>query len=1220
MVGPVRFDGLSSGIDYTSIIEKLLSLQRRPIQGLQARAKSVGERKAALLQVSASLLALKGVADNFARPSFWAGTKVSSSNESVLKAGGGQAGALGAYTFTVKRLAQSHQLVSNGFASDTASITAADSKIRIELGGGFLERRTPVSFLNGQTGIDRGSIKITDSSGDLAVINLEHAVTVKDVLDAINNNTQIDVTASVTGDRIDVKGATLIENYGADTTATSLGLDQAAQLVGGTWHVYGRDVSYATGSTPLDLLNDRLGVRTVSGNDFTITDKLGAPYNIDLQSSDDTIQKVIDRINAVTPATLNASLSSDGTAIVLDDTSGGLGSLAVATAGGSFAAVDLGFGVIDPATGTFTQVATENSADGLPNPTGDRLYGNRLIPALDSTLRTLLRGGQTNTVAGELKGVRDGTVRFDDRTVTPFVDLDLSSRVSTTNASVGAGLTAITVGSLNGFAVGNRFRIRTSSGVEERTVTAINTVTNEVSFDQALGGALAGGEGVFAMNESLEDILRNVNDRLDANGIKIRASIDPETNGIQLTEFSGGAGAWSVTDVAGSAGSDLGITAPPAGNTINGADLDVQWLSERTLLSSMNQGTGVKAGELRVTDTNGNQFEVDLTQSDDVNLAEVIKDGNGAAVGAASGVRFRINDSGDGLLVEDTTPGAGTLKIEELGGGRTARDLNILGSAPSTNPDTIDGSFEISIDVKAGSTLKDAAAAINARGIAVQASVINDGSPINSYKLTVLSKRSGEAARLVVESEIFGLSFSATAAAQDSLLLYGSNGGATDPVVVSSSSNTVTNLISGLTLQLTGTSDSPVTVTIARDLEAIGQQASKLADEYNSVIAKIREMTFFDPKSLGKGTLFADATVRRIEGDLADLVTRPVSGIPSGDLNNLAAVGFKMTKEGGINFDSSAFTTALQDDFEEVETLFTLQRKLKVDTAIADLNSGLGVDDDPDGADFEITTRSATKKISVDMSGVETISSLLSMINNAPGNNGDIVASISADGFSLRIDDASSVPTRDVEDIGPPNTVTTFDEVDPDISGLSVDFLKGATVTFLTGANAGEVRKVDANSGSLITLDSDLPFVPAAGDTYKIERPLEVKRVGDATAASQLKIEKTVELGKNFLEGGLINLKGDPGAASRMVEALDVLTRNPDGLISTRTDSLDDTITDIDKSIARIETRVEKMQERLIREFARLEVILAQSKETMSRLQSTLSTFVGMQAAAAGNQ
>src|SRR5262249_15483211 len=163
-----------------------------------------------------------------------------------------------------------------------------------------------------------------------------------------------------------------------------------------------------------------------------------------------------------------------------------------------------------------------------------------------------------------------------------------------------------------------------------------------------------------------------------------------------------------------------------------------------------------------------------------------------------------INDTGDGLLLVDGGAGTGVFQVQDLNAGRTARDLNIVGAAPSGTPNTINGSFEKSVTIKANSTLQDVATAINAAALGGTANVFSDGSAVNPYKLSLLSRTNGEAGRMTVDTDIDGLSFSTTAAAQDAVLLYGSGSGGTDPTVITSSQNTITKVVPGLTLQLTG--------------------------------------------------------------------------------------------------------------------------------------------------------------------------------------------------------------------------------------------------------------------------------------------------------------------------------------------------------------------------------------------------------------------------------
>ena len=307
-IGPVRFDGLSSGINYTEIISQLLSVERRPITIMQTRIAESTQRKTALLQVSASLLALKGSSDTLSRPSFFNRTLANSSNEGALVASGDQIAATGSFSFAVRKLAQSHQIVSNGFAdSSTTAVASSDSAIRVEIGGGFLDNATPLSMLNGQAGVDRGSIRVTDSSGSVGVINLEGAVTVQDVLDTINTTTSVKVRASVASDRIvleDLAGGSpsnfKVANYGSDSTATDLGIIGSGVSVGGKTYIFGSDIHFIANSTRTSLLNDGLGIRRTNDgiSDMRVTDTDGTSFEVDFRDADTTVLGIVDRINA----------------------------------------------------------------------------------------------------------------------------------------------------------------------------------------------------------------------------------------------------------------------------------------------------------------------------------------------------------------------------------------------------------------------------------------------------------------------------------------------------------------------------------------------------------------------------------------------------------------------------------------------------------------------------------------------------------------------------------------------------------------------------------------------------------------------------------------------------------------------------------------------------------------------------------------------------------
>jgi flagellar capping protein FliD len=336
-----------------------------------------------------------------------------------------------------------------------------------------------------------------------------------------------------------------------------------------------------------------------------------------------------------------------------------------------------------------------------------------------------------------------------------------------------------------------------------------------------------------------------------------------------------------------------------------------------------------------------------------------------------------------------------------------------------------------------------------------------------------------------------------------------------------------------------------------------------------------------------------------------------VDGIDASGLNSLGEVGIRAGSEGTLTFDSATFSSKLASDFDGVEDLFILQRKLETGTPIGDLNSGQGITDAA-GADFRILTRDSLTRLDIDVAGNWVLGSLLTRINSASGNGGKILARISSNGFALELVDSSSVVSRSVS-AAPAPTPTTFRASEADLQGLSDDRIVGATITLTSGPNSGLVRKVSAfDTGTdVITLDSSLPVAPVAGNTYTLQRELEVQKLNGASAASELKLLGKASLGASLLAGAILNLQGDPGAAARLSETLDALTTGGDALIATRTDALDKQVAELRKSIERIDQRTEALTEKLIRDFTRLETIIAQSQSTQQRLSAFLSSLTG---------
>ncbi|NQU75776.1 MAG: hypothetical protein HQ546_05620, partial [Planctomycetes bacterium] len=385
--------GLMSGINTGDLINQLMQIEARTLNAVNTRIARVNTEKTAWMSISANVLATKASLTAMKEEDAFLATNATSSNDSVLSATAEAGASLGTYQFTVHRLVQSHQMISGGFADSDATAIGAGT-ITFETGHGRLDGATPLDFLNGQSGISRGSIRITDRAGVTADIDLTTAVNVADVLDAINNHATLGVAASISGDSIVLTdttalpaGTITVADIGTGQTASDLGIAGSAVDA----PLAGSDINYITTQTSLNLLNDGNGIeRTSAGADLNITLRDGTLLDVNLYglvNGEDitahTIGDVLDAINnhINNAGKLVASISDDGNGIKLVDTTGVAGDLIVADASGSYAATQLGL------AGTYS--------GGL----GDlEVAGDTVIAGLNTVLLKNLVGGDGVTL------------------------------------------------------------------------------------------------------------------------------------------------------------------------------------------------------------------------------------------------------------------------------------------------------------------------------------------------------------------------------------------------------------------------------------------------------------------------------------------------------------------------------------------------------------------------------------------------------------------------------------------------------------------------------------------------------------------------------------------------------------------------------------------------------------------------------------------------------
>ena len=142
-----------------------------------------------------------------------------------------------------------------------------------------------------------------------------------------------------------------------------------------------------------------------------------------------------------------------------------------------------------------------------------------------------------------------------------------------------------------------------------------------------------------------------------------------------------------------------------------------------------------------------------------------------------------------------------------------------------------------------------------------------------------------------------------------------------DGMNMTSSSNTVTNAISGVTLNLLGASPSTtLTVNVTHDMSGIEKEVNSMISAYNNVMSDINaQNTYNSSTNTTGGPLFGDPTLEGLKAQLEDTV---LSQAGSGTYNSLASVGITIGANGMMSMDNSTFEQAISSDFQGVSNIF----------------------------------------------------------------------------------------------------------------------------------------------------------------------------------------------------------------------------------------------------------------------------------------------------------
>jgi flagellar hook-associated protein 2 len=234
----------------------------------------------------------------------------------------------------------------------------------------------------------------------------------------------------------------------------------------------------------------------------------------------------------------------------------------------------------------------------------------------------------------------------------------------------------------------------------------------------------------------------------------------------------------------------------------------------------------------------------------------------------------------------------------------------------------------VPIDISGDKSAAGIAKAINAANCGVTAYVLKTGD--NQGVLQMSSAKTGAANGFQIDGlDGSGLNQDspATTYANDAELQV--NGGGASTYTVSSSTNTFTNMMAGVTLTVSQ-KENNVTVDVANDTSSIADKFQAMVDSANAALQEIRKQTAYDASTRTGSPLTGDFSVREMSQKILSSISMGLSyddpastkdnPLPKIKYGSLSKMGIQLDSTGQLTFDRAKFTDAYASDPTSIQT------------------------------------------------------------------------------------------------------------------------------------------------------------------------------------------------------------------------------------------------------------------------------------------------------------
>lgn len=534
------------------------------------------------------------------------------------------------------------------------------------------------------------------------------------------------------------------------------------------------------------------------------------------------------------------------------------------------------------------------------------------------------------------------------------------------------------------------------------------------------------------------------------------------------------------------------------------------------------------------------------------------------------------------------------IKVEDIAQSNRVRSATLSDrESPLVSDGTItikSGSKDtITINVSAASgnnSLQAIADTINGANAGVAANIINDG---NGSILVVRAKDSGTSNALTITDDTnlnLDDAGNVLQAAKNAKVVV-------DGVTVTSQTNTISGAISGVSLNLTGTTASTFQLTIGEDIEGSKESLENFVAAYNK-INDFFVKNFGSATEIGASAIASSSIARNLQRQIQSLVTGSVVGVASGNLSTLSELGITVAdRTGKLDFNATKFSELVeQGRFDEVRSVLLSSGStsdpstryvgastktkpgsyaVKVTTAAerADIAASTAIGAGGLTANETLTISFGARNVNVALLAGDTTSQIVTKLNTALDNAG-----LGATAYS----EAGKLRLR-TDDYGVLQTISVVSDVDDLADGNSTGF--GSTLQSDAGVD------IVGTIGGIVAEGKGNALTGASGTDAE---GLLVKVYATATSVAA----KSGDFG---------SVGYSQGSADRFIQTIEGITNATDGTIKSVKDSYDASIKSNNARITAMQDRLALRQEMLIKQFSAAEQAISQLKSYQSSLQ-----------------